>query len=308
MRAWFALGDRLDREQRYGDAMAAWRIGCEMMDSLVEWNEPQEEIDIEAELKKYATDIGGKKQNPGKSLQVTPIFIVGMPRSGSTLLEQVISAHPDVTAGGELTFLGECITEADGDGEKAGQNYLHMVQGIAAGKQFVTDKMPANFYHLGMIARHMPQAVILHTIRNPADTCLSCFSKLFNRGNLPWTYNLGSLERFYRRYVRVMDHWAAVCGDVYIDVRYEHMVTQPEALIRSVLAHIGLSDNEACYAPQNNAREVKTASKQQVKKPIYTSSIDRWKNYKEFERFAEFKIYKSVRELRGLPNTRALHS
>lgn len=287
IRSWFNLGERLDREKKYSDAMAAWRIGCSMMDSLVEWNEPQEEIDIAAELGNFPAWV---LPVPGKALQVTPIFILGMPRSGSTLLEQVLSAHPEVSAGGELTALGESITEADGDGERAAELYLQRVVKIADGKPFITDKMPANFYHIGLIVKNLPGAIILHTMRNPGDTCLSCYSRLFNKGNLPWTYDMGSLERFYRRYMRVMDHWHTVAGSRYMDVRYESMVRDPGGEIGAVLDWVGLSKNKACYSPENNAREPKTASRQQVKRPIYTSSIDRWKNYPEFARFAEITI------------------
>lgn len=295
IRGWFALGTRLDAAGRYDEALQAWNIGNAMQDRLVEWNEP-EEVETIQTLQSIFPAVDRSNVKHVRATDLTPIFIVGMPRSGSTLLEQAITAHPDVAGGGELTLLGECIGHFEKNGPwidlaaEVGREYLQEAAKIAKGKPFITDKLPANFFYIGIIAMAMPHAKILHTQRHAADICLSCWSKLFNAGNLGWTYDMDALERYYCRYLATMQHWRRNWQDSFLNVPYASMVYDTEDSLAQVLKYVGLPWHDACARPHENGRAVKTASRHQVKKPIYTTSVERWKNYRaQFERFAELE-------------------
>jgi hypothetical protein len=294
IKGWFDLGARLDAAGRYDEALQAWNIGNAIQDRLVEWTEPDEQEAVDTVLKIYPQEKTGKILQ--KDADLRPIFIVGMPRSGSTLLEQAITAHPDVAGGGELTVLGECIGRHEKNALSAdlavqiGHDYLNQVRHLAKGKPFITDKLPANFFYVGIIAMAMPHAKILHTQRHAADVCLSCWSKLFNAGNLGWSYDMGSMERYYLRYAATMRHWRNDWPGSFRDVPYTSMVYDTRDSVAQILSYLGLTWNDACAKPHENERAVKTASRNQVKKPIYTTSVERWKNYRaQFERFAHLE-------------------
>jgi hypothetical protein len=211
-----------------------------------------------------------------------------MPRSGSTLVEQVLSMHPEVHAAGELPLLSDIVGrhmerfEPGQDYREIALQYLNELGKICQGKRFVTDKMPANFYFIGLIRQAMPHAKIIHTERDPLDICVSCYAKLFNMGNLPFTYDLGYLARYYMRYQSLMGHWYAGRDADILSVEYESVVADLEGQARRMLDFIGLPWNPACMEFFKSERQVKTASKSQVTKPIYTSSIGRWRRYREF--------------------------
>jgi len=233
-----------------------------------------------------------------------PVFIVGMPRSGTTLVEQILASHPQVHGAGELNTLFETITTVRGPdggpvaGPKSvpgldaatfaaiGARYVAGVRKLAPAAARVTDKMPYNFYFIGLIHLTLPNARIIHVMRDPADTCVSCFSKLFTvaeRGELNHTYDLGELGRYYRRYERLMGHWRRVLppGRI-LDVRYEDVVADLEGEARRMLAYCDLAWDERCVAFHQTRRHVRTASATQVRQPIYRSAIGRWRAYEEF--------------------------
>ena len=291
IRSWFDQGARLDQAGRYEEALQAWNIGNALQDRLVEWNEPEECETVSSILQIRRNQQVIKKNSTKQDL--TPVFIVGMPRSGSTLLEQAICAHRDVAGGGELTLLGECIGRHEKNGlwsdyaAQIGHEYMQEAAKIAKGRPVITDKLPANFFYIGIIAMAMPHAKIIHTQRHAADVCLSCWSKLFNAGNLSWSYDMGSMERFYRRYVAVMGHWRKEFPGAFLDVPYTSMVYDTSDTVAQILSYLDLPWQDACARPHENKRKVKTASRNQVTQPIYTSSIERWKKYRgQFERFA----------------------
>ncbi len=173
-----------------------------------------------------------------------------------------------------------------------GENYARRVQALGPEAARVTDKMPSNFYYVGLIHLAMPNARIIHTMRDPIDTCLSCFSKLFSHEQ-NHTYDLGELGRFHRAYERLMAHWReALPKGVMIDVHYEDVVADLETQARRIIAHAGLEWDEACLAFHRNKRPVKTASATQVRRPIYKSSIGRWKPYEDL-------LAPLLKELRG---------
>ena len=227
-----------------------------------------------------------------------PIFIVGMPRSGSTLVEQILSSHPEIEGVGEVGTFRTAVADAVGpaavgldfapalDGKtiaSIGEKYL---AGIAAlmstDRPRVTDKQLNNFLHLGLLHLALPNAVILHTARNPLDGCISCFSKRFSPHHA-YTYDLAELGRYYKRYQRLMQHWHSVLppGRI-LDVQYEDVVADLEGQARRIVAHCGLQWDERCLSFYKNERAVRTASVTQVRQPIYKSSVSRWRAYEEF--------------------------
>jgi len=229
-----------------------------------------------------------------------PIFIVGMPRSGSTLIEQILASHPAVFAAGESdlwvrTVAGlspparGLLADAGARGIDAaqafrdiGQAYGGMLGRVAPNAARVTDKALENFSQLGLIHLALPNAKIIHTRRDPVDTGLSCFQKLFG-GDLPYTYDLGELGRYYRAYDRLMTHWRAVLPDgVMLEVDYEDTTADLETQARRVIAHCGLDWDDRCLEFHNTARWVHTASAAQVREPVYRSSVGKWRAYEPY--------------------------
>jgi len=210
----------------------------------------------------------------------TAIFILGMPRSGSTLIEQILASHPDIHGGDERPDFPDLLAAFDGEDFQAlGAAYLARSRILAPGAIRVTDKLPGNFLHAGAIHLALPDARIIHSRRDPVDTCLSCFTKLF-RGEQAYTYDLGELGRYYRAYARLMAHWRSVLpASVFLEVDYEALVADPEAQTRRLLAHCGLAWDPACLAFHETRRPVRTASAAQVRRPIYRESIGRWRLY-----------------------------
>ncbi len=226
-----------------------------------------------------------------------PIFIVGMMRSGSSLVEQVLASHPDVFAAGERPDFNEAYkTVRQGiessatypdtvpplTGEqlrRVGDEYLRRIDALAAGRlaERITDKMPGNFSSIGLIRLVLPNARIIHTVRDPIDTCLSCFSKLFTEGH-PFTYDLGELGRYYRAYAQLMKHWRQVLPEgAFLDVRYEALVADFENQVRRILDYCCLEWNEACLNFYETDRPVTTASQVQVRQPLYSTAARRWR-------------------------------
>jgi tetratricopeptide (TPR) repeat protein len=229
-----------------------------------------------------------------------PIFIVGMPRSGSTLVEQILASHPQVHAAGELNNLysvvravsdgapqpipfPHCMDALDAEGlRRLGAAYLAILPALADGKIRVTDKMLGNFMRVGLIRLILPNARIIHTVRDPVDTCVSCFSKLFTIGH-GFSYDLVELGRFYREYHRLMAHWRSVlpAGDI-LDVEYENVVDNLEQQARRLIAYCDLPWDDRCLSFHKNTRPIATASNVQVRQPLYRSSVARWRRFEAF--------------------------
>lgn len=218
----------------------------------------------------------------------TPIFVVGMPRSGSTLIEQILASHPQIHGAGELPILErtenpnfpEHILELNaGELRRLGEAYLAQLPQVPDGIIRIVDKLPGNFMRIGLIRLMLPNARIIHTLRDPLDTCLSCYFKLFTNG-LYFTYDLGELGRYYQSYSRLMSHWHSVLpGGAMLDVRYEDVVEDLEGEARRLIDYCGLDWDERCIGFYRNRRPVRTASSVQVRQPLYRSSLARWRHY-----------------------------
>nr|WP_256366579.1 sulfotransferase [Methylocapsa sp. S129] len=230
----------------------------------------------------------------GESSSV-PIFIVGMPRSGTTLAEQILASHPKVFGAGEIDDFGRAATALLGNYPEAvplmsgdqfhqlGAAYLGRIRsGAPAVAERIANKMPDNFRLAGLIHLALPNARIIHTRRDPVDTCLSCFSTLF-AGNLGYAYDLAELGRYYRGYEALMAHWRAVLPQgVMLEVQYEEVVADLEGQARRIVAHCGLEWDARCLDFHKTARPVRTSSATQVRQPIYNSSVGRWRAYEPF--------------------------
>lgn len=230
-----------------------------------------------------------------------PIFVVGMPRSGTTLTEQVISAHSNVTGGDELNDM-LLINRAMSERVRAqipcrDDLFAHlphvpkeMFEGFAGayldgtarhmepGTSHLVDKMPANYANVGLIALMFPNAKIVHITRNPIDTCVSCFFQKFTRGH-DYAFKLEWLADHYRTYAKLMAHWHRVLPGRIHDIAYEDLVSNPTETVSDLLYACGLDSEAACFSPHENNRAVATASRWQVRQPIYRSSVERWRRY-----------------------------
>ncbi len=221
-----------------------------------------------------------------------PVFIIGMPRSGTTLIEQILASHPRVHGAGERQDFETAIASATGRTDYPelaaaltgahldllGATYLASMTAAAAADRF-TDKLPGNFKFAGLIHLALPKARIIHVQRNPVDTCFSCFSTLFG-AEQDFAYELGELGRYYRAYERLMDHWRQVLPqNVMLDVQYEDVVADIETQARRLVAHCGLEWDDACLAFHASERPVYTASAAQVRQPLYGGAVERWRPY-----------------------------
>ena len=226
-----------------------------------------------------------------------PVFIVGMPRSGSTLVEQIISSHPDIYGAGEVKYLSMAMSKARDrfpslpkfpqmmEKVTAAQlgiiadSYLDLLTKGSGDSKRVTDKLLTNFFFVGLIHLLFPNAKIINTQRDPVDTCLSGFTKLF-KDDMPHSYDLGELGRYYRKYEELMDHWHKVLPKrVLKTVQYEDVVADTEKEAKALIEFLGLPWDPKCVDFHKSDRPVKTASVAQVRKPIYNTSVKRWKKY-----------------------------
>jgi tetratricopeptide (TPR) repeat protein len=230
-----------------------------------------------------------------------PIFIVGMPRSGTTLTEQIISSHPMVEGAGELQKLDQMIGAMHGirDGalrypDDVGRIERGALQGLAADylaslraqgrgeAARITDKYVFNFYHLGMIGILFPKAKIIHCKRDPLDTSLSCLFQNFSSSmSFPFWHKLEDIGFFYRHYQKMMDHWHRVLPVEILDVQYEETIADQEAMSRRLIDFVGLEWDDACLRFYENKRAVATASVWQVRQKVYTTSVQRWRAYEK---------------------------
>jgi tetratricopeptide (TPR) repeat protein len=228
-----------------------------------------------------------------------PIFIVGLPRSGSTLVEQILASHSSVEGTFELPNVLTMVRELDhanpqhdaypesaaalppGQFSLRGRRYIRETAPMRSGRARFIDKMPNNFSHVGLIHCMLPNAAIIDVRRHPMDCCFSTYKQHFAEGQ-SFSYDLDDLGRYYRCYLSLMDHWDAVLPGKVLHLRYEHLVRDPEANIRRLLAHCGLDFEPTCLSFHENKRPVRTASSEQVRQPLYASGVGYWKHFEPY--------------------------
>ena len=225
-----------------------------------------------------------------------PIFIVGLPRSGSTLIEQILASHSQVEGTAELPDLARVISEITrrypelkypeavasldaGELRALGAMYLERTRRHRSGKPFFTDKMPNNFSGIGLIRLILPQAKIIDARRHPLDSCLGSFKQHFALGQ-SFSYDLVELGEFYLEYRSIMRHWHEVLPGQVLEMRYEELIRDQELQTRRLLDYCGLQWEEACLRFHETERPVRTASSEQVRQPLYSSSVNHWRNFR----------------------------
>lgn len=228
----------------------------------------------------------------GSNSDERPVFIVGMPRSGTSLVEQIIQSHPDAFGGGELNIVQGIARKHFGDWSRAlpGSITAPVLDAFAAdllgamtrratgAARRVTDKTPRNWRSLGVLCRALPNARFVHCVRDATDTCLSCYF-LDLQGDYPFKHDPVDLARYYRGYRELMDHWKSVLDGRLIEVRYEDLTADPDARIRELIEFLGLPFDERCLRPHESDRIVRTSSNEQVRQAIYRSSVRRWRRF-----------------------------
>jgi tetratricopeptide (TPR) repeat protein len=235
----------------------------------------------------FTPDYFARHAQLGSDCEV-PVMIVGMPRSGTTLVEQILSSHPEIGGGDELSFWSDkagMLADAGGGAptlsaaHELAAEYLALLRSIAPAARRVTDKMPQNFQHLGLIHLIFPRARIIHCRRNPIDTCLSIYFTHFSQ--MPdYAFERHGIVFFYDQYLRLMAHWRRVLPpDRLLEVDYETLIADRERVTRRMIDFCGIHWDEACLRSESNPRVVTTASMWQARQPVYTTSVERWRRY-----------------------------
>lgn len=293
----FALGKAYDDCQRWDGAFEHFRHANELVGVRFEAEKFKGVVDsLISVCSRELLDRGKEVGDPSE----LPILIVGMPRSGTSLVEQILASHPEVHGAGELRFIGQLLEEFVAAipetpypaslekieaslGGKLAREYLSQLEALRTSESRVTDKMPSNFLQLGLVAMMLPNARIIHCRRQPLDVCLSCFARDFSdRKGLEFTYRLEDLGFYYRHYTRLMTHWRTHLPLRMLEVDYEKLVAEPERISRELIDFCGLDWSPQCLRFYDTQRSVATASNWQVRQPVYSRSVERWKNYESF--------------------------
>jgi len=289
-----ALAHYLDQCGQYANAFERLKAGNALRSANHPFDSAAYSRAVERLIGAFSVSIFASLPHP-EITSKRPIFIIGMPRSGTTLVEQILASHSQVAAGGELPTIVNIAGQIKGAGthypesvhdldkssiEGFARQYLDKLKRISSDAAHVTDKMPFNFMHLGLIAALFPGAKIIHCARDPLDTCLSCYFTTFNE-QLQFASDLETLGRYWLDYHRLMQHWQTTLSVPIYQVRYERLVTNAEECVRELLAFCELSWEPACLRFYELKRGVRTPSRWQVRQPIYGQSVGRWRHYEE---------------------------
>jgi tetratricopeptide (TPR) repeat protein len=292
----FAIGKAYDDVGAYEQALDHWQRGAAVRRRQLDYDEAETFRFFDGIMASYGADFLEKPPFAGNPSQV-PVFIVGMPRSGSTLVEQIIASHPRAHGGGETKELSRRLGMVRGrfpglprypelglrmtadQYRIVADGYLGALQAMDPAAERITDKLLTNYYFVGMLHVLFPNAKFIHTERNPIDACLSAYSKLF-KDDLPHSYDFGELGRYHLRYQALMAHWRSILPEgVMMSVAYEDVVADVAGQAKRIIDFVGLPWDPACLAFHESARPVKTASVVQVRKPVYATSVERWRRY-----------------------------
>ena len=288
MRAHFALGPLYDSLDRFDDAFFHYQEGNQLKSNHFDRFKHSRIVDhFTKRFSKHYL------QNAQHSTITSnrPIFVVGMPRSGTSLVEQILSTHPDVYGAGELSDINRLVASLPGgklgnqeiskaELDRCSNDYLEIIHQLDTRAARVVDKSPQNFMNLAHIELFFPNCQIIHCTRDPLDTCLSCYFQCFTAGP-SFAFSLEDIGFYYKTYLTMMAHWKKALSLPVYDVTYEDLVADPGKEIRQLLKACDLPWNDKCLEFDKNTRNVLTASYKQVRQPMYKSSIGRWKNYEQ---------------------------
>jgi len=290
-----ATARALDHMERYDEAFTHFKAGNEAI--WLNYDPVGHRITIDTLIEVFSRAALFRLPR-AKMKSKRPVFIVGMPRSGTSLTEQILASHPHVDGAGELTDLGDimntlprelgsnknwphCISDFTQDPmDRLARRYLDKLRTVSKKARRVTDKMPHNYYLLGLIDLLFPQARVIHCKRDPLDTCLSIYFQSFLDGH-GYARNLFNLGTHYHQYRRLMEHWQQTLSIPILDIQYEDLVNDTETTIRTMLGFCELEWDDQCLQFHNLARRMDTASYDQVRQPLYTRSIQRWRHYEQ---------------------------
>jgi hypothetical protein len=296
----FALGRMYEDLADYERAFTHFSAGNRIENSRLGYRPEAYREQVDALIETFSADFLASMTAAGAASD-TPLFIVGLPRSGTTLVEQILASHPEVYGAGELSwftkaehdlagFIGSghpyprCVAQLDKAGiDVLAKKYLDYLDTLSGhgGYRHITDKMPSNYERLGLIALLFPQARIIHCRRDPLDNAISQYCLLF-QGDMGYSRDLYNLGTHYADYRRLMEHWHACLPGRILDVQYETLVVDHEGEIRRLLDFAGLAWDPACLNFFDAKRAVRTSSDFQVRKPIYATSVGRWKHYEKY--------------------------
>jgi tetratricopeptide (TPR) repeat protein len=287
MKLHFACGKLLDDLAEYQEAMQHFETANRLRGRQMKFNRLVFSRHCDGLAERFTPAFFAANRELGLDDE-TPLFVVGMPRSGTTLVEQILSSHPAIGAGGELPFwprrpsspgIANATLLTPEAAHDLSRDYLALLRRLEPQAFRVTDKAPFNFHRLGLIHLLLPKARVIHCRRHPVDTCLSMYFLQFSE-RIEFVSDKGDLAFAYRQYARLMEHWRAVLPpDRFIDVDYEDLVANREAITRRLIAFTGLGWHDACLEPERNERVVTTMSMWQARQPVYTTSVARWRRY-----------------------------
>lgn len=291
----FALGRAFEHQKQYPKSFEHYAIGNARRRKMIRYDISSFENKTQRVRECFDAAFFAARAGAGHPDRA-PIFVVGLPRSGSTLIEQILASHSQIEGTFELPNILTIVREFDHANPQhdaypeevrsvpfdnfaaLGRRYLSETAPLRSGKPHFIDKMPNNFSQVGLIHTMLPGAIIIDARRHPMDSCFSTFKQYFAEGQ-SFSYDLEELGRYYRCYLELMDHWDQVLPGKVLHLQYEEMVREPETHIRRLLAHCGLPFEAACLSFHETKRPVRTASAEQVRQPMYTSGVDYWRNF-----------------------------
>ena len=296
MNLWYALAKETEDIGAYEKSFAALTNGSTVRRRHLEYHIDNDVAVLDDIARYYNTPESCTAEGGCDSNE--PIFIVGMPRTGTTLVERILSGHSSVTSAGELhDFSSELVKEISRissgkpvakqnivttslgvDFSLLGRNYITAARQVAKNSAFFIDKLPFNFLYCGLIHRALPRAKIIHVARDPMDTCYAIYKTLFGQA-YPFSYDLDELATYYIAYRRLMDHWHKVMPGLILDVNYEDVVNSTEEQARRLVNHCGLEWEPGCMDFHHSTSASTTASAVQIRQPVYSSSVQKWRNY-----------------------------
>jgi hypothetical protein len=293
----FALGKALEDRQQYERSFEYYSRGNALKRSESRYRPEVHELNTRLQTEVCTAELFAR-QSHGGAQAADPIFIVGLPRSGSTLIEQILASHSAVEGTQELADLSRIVADLKGrdtdfddprypavlaqmsaeDYRRLGEKYLSDTRIYRTGKARFIDKMPNNFRHIGLIHLMLPNAKIIDARREPMACCFSNFKQLFANGQ-EFSYSLEDIARYYRTYLEIMGHWEAVLPECVLRVQHEDVVDDLEGNIRRLLDYCELEFEPGCVEFHKTERSVRTASSEQVRQPIYRDGLDQWRHY-----------------------------
>ncbi len=286
----FGLAKACEDLGNFEQAYNHYREGNMLRKKLLNYNISQD-LKLFKQLKFSYPKIENSSLEPDKlSKKLIPIFIVGMPRSGTTLVEQIISSHSKVTGAGEINFVAQFggaiatgITKVNKESLlDFRHNYLNKLHNVSKGNLIVTDKMPQNFRFIGLLAAAFPEAKIIYVKRNPAAVCWANYKRYFVSKDLGYSYALNDVISYHKLYENLMDFWTNTLSKRIYKLDYELLTVNQDSETRRLIEYLGLNWDKKCLSPQNNKRSVRTASNLQIRKKVYRGSSEEWKKYQPY--------------------------